>query len=85
MRNSLPEPPYTGELLADYDAGVLSPQVTGHLRSRLNDDARAQRILAALATTRAQLAAAPPPLDALPAAVAQRLEHLVEDFGNTCA
>ncbi|GAC57747.1 hypothetical protein GOHSU_24_00360 [Gordonia hirsuta DSM 44140 = NBRC 16056] len=83
--NPLPEPPYSADLLADYDAGVLSPEVSAHLRSHLNDDARAQRILAALAATRAELASTPPPLQEVPAAVAERLQHLVEGLGNTSA
>lgn len=77
-----PQPPFDDELLADYDAGLLSPALTEHITCRLPDDPRGQRLLAALATTRADLAAAPVEPTPVPEAVAERLRNLVRNQGN---
>ncbi|GAA3948985.1 hypothetical protein GCM10022231_02990 [Gordonia caeni] len=77
-----PEPPFSAELLADYDAQALSPALTRHIAARLDADPRARRILDALAATRAQLADAPVEPQDLPADVEERLRHLVRKPGN---
>lgn len=77
-----PEPPFDDELLADYDAGALSPELTKHIAERLPDDPHGRRVLAALAATRAELAAAPLPDEPIPDAVAERLRNLVRGDGN---
>ncbi|UQE75063.1 MULTISPECIES: hypothetical protein [unclassified Gordonia (in: high G+C Gram-positive bacteria)] len=80
---SLPEPPFTGELLAEYDAGALPPELTAHITARLGDDPGARRILDALALTRADLARARvEPVD-VPPAVDERLRNLLRGLGNT--
>ena len=78
----LPEPPFSARLLADYDVGALPAELTAHIAARLPDDPDGQRILAALAATRAELAAAPVEQTPIPAAVAERLRNLVRTDGN---
>lgn len=75
----LPQPPFSAELLADFDAGVLDADTTGHIEARLADDPGAARILAALAATRATLAGAALPTDPIPPGVAHRI---AETLGN---
>lgn len=77
-----PEPPFGAELLADYDADALSPELAEHIAQHLPDDPRGQRLLAALAATRAELAAAPLPEEPIPDTVAEQLRNLVRRGGN---
>jgi hypothetical protein len=49
------------ELLADLDAGALDPDRAARVRAAADDDPHAAAVLAALAATRAELAALPEP------------------------
>lgn len=68
----LPEPPFSVELLADLDAGVLDAATAAHVRERIAADPDARRILAALARTRADLKATPVPTEPPPSWVDDR-------------
>lgn len=50
-----PDPPYSVDLLADLDAGVLDPDVAAHIRSRIPEDPGAVEVLAALTRVRTEL------------------------------
>lgn len=78
-----PEPPFSGDLLAAYHAGALTPGLSRHIAARLDDDPRGRRILAALTATRDQLAGLSVEPADLPPAVDERLRNLVRNLGNT--
>lgn len=82
LGGTLPEPPFAPELLAAYDAQALPAAVADHITRCLPHDPRAQRILDALAATRAQLRAAGTTVADLPPAVDERLQALLDDLGN---
>ncbi|WP_168706089.1 hypothetical protein [Gordonia paraffinivorans] len=64
-----PEPPYSAETLADFHAGLLSARAAEHIRSRIQDDTEAQRILAALDRTVDDLRGLPPEPASIPDSV----------------
>lgn len=64
-----PEPPYSAETLADFHAGLLSARAAEHIRSRIQDDPEAQRILAALDRTVDDLRGLPPEPASIPDSV----------------
>ncbi|MGC4934458.1 hypothetical protein ACLQ3C_12325 [Gordonia sp. DT30] len=53
------EPPFSAELLADLDAGVLDPYLAAYIRSRIADDPAAQETLAVLVRLRGELRSLP--------------------------
>ncbi|MEO9330647.1 hypothetical protein [Gordonia aurantiaca] len=55
-----PEPPFPAEMLADLHAGLLPERTAEHIRSRLDDDPHARRVLAALDRTVDELRGSPP-------------------------
>jgi len=72
-------PPWSVDLLADLQAGVLDPRQAAELREQIGADPEAQEILAALEATEADLrefALAPPP--PMPAHFAARLDAAIE-------
>lgn len=79
---TLPAPPFSAELLAEYDAQALGPDVSKHITDHLGQDPQARRILAALAATRAEIAGAAVEPSEVPPAVAERLAHLIDHRGN---
>ncbi|MFT3660622.1 MAG: hypothetical protein QM809_04300 [Gordonia sp. (in: high G+C Gram-positive bacteria)] len=78
-----PEPPFDDDLLAEYDAGALSPELAAHVSRRLSDDPRGREVLAGLAALRARLAAAEVESADLPTAAEDRLRALLRALGNT--
>ncbi|MFM9379196.1 hypothetical protein [Gordonia sp. VNK21] len=79
----LPEPPFSIELLADYYAGALGPELTAHITDQLPADPAGRRVLAALDATRIELGASrPTPAPAeMPDAVTRRIDDLLGGLG----
>lgn len=75
-------PPYPAELLAELDAGALEDSFAAELWPRARAEPDAARVLAALATTRADLAelGRDPVTVAVPADVAARLDAALADL-----
>ncbi|MBA8827718.1 hypothetical protein FHX42_005123 [Saccharopolyspora lacisalsi] len=70
-------PPWSPELLADFQAGVLDRETADELRPRVRADPEARQILAALEVTGAELAD-PPPLS-IPDDVAVRIDAALRE------
>lgn len=54
---AVPEPPFSAEVVASYDAGVYPEAVSEHLQSHLRADPHSQYVLSALGRVRRDLAA----------------------------
>ena len=80
-----PEPPYSVELLADLDAGLLDEDVAAHIRSRIDQDPDAQETLAALARTRADLSALRDDVTPTPQWVTDRTTQTLGDLSTDAA
>ena len=71
-------PPWSVDLLADLQAGVVEPDVASELWPKVSDDPEAAAIIAALEATQVDLRGlADPPFEAMPAEFAARLDHAI--------
>lgn len=75
------DPPWSPELLADLHAGVLDEEAAEQLRDRVAEDAEAERVLAALDATSADLANVPP--IPIPDDVAARIDTALQQEVRT--
>ncbi|RCW47219.1 hypothetical protein DFQ14_101565 [Halopolyspora algeriensis] len=81
-REAAPQgPPWSPNLLADFQAGLLDPETHETLRARVDNDPQAQEVLAALDTTRAELRNLPSP--PLPGEVTERIETALRNEAHS--
>ncbi|MFT4086381.1 MAG: hypothetical protein QM658_04375 [Gordonia sp. (in: high G+C Gram-positive bacteria)] len=68
------------ELIADYDAGVLDPAESARVRSLIDADPAARRILSALRKTRAELSSLKVEDAPMPPDVVDRIARVVDSI-----
>ncbi|MFW0783732.1 hypothetical protein AAFP35_04375 [Gordonia sp. CPCC 206044] len=80
-----PQPPYSPDVLADFHAGVLPPDVADEVWSAINDDPDAQAVLRALDRTTADLRAMPLPATPMPSSVAALTRATLDQIDDETA
>ncbi|MET9200544.1 hypothetical protein [Gordonia sp. NPDC003585] len=79
-RSDLPDPPYSAELLADLDAGVLPDDVAAHMFQQIAHDTSAQAVLRSLTDTRRDLADSATHMVDVPDDVRARVDATLDDL-----
>ncbi|MGO3325638.1 anti-sigma factor family protein [Gordonia sp. (in: high G+C Gram-positive bacteria)] len=75
-----PSPPYSTEVLIDFHSGQLDPATADRVRAAIADDPDAQRILAALDATNADLELIRDEELPIPPAVRERMLNVIRGF-----